>query len=102
VAKRAAASERISNEAEDQIREARKGLAEMNSTVSDAKASLEKMKANLALTELVTDAQNDDRNAFYELRKIAADPNNPLAQKAESAWKMGDVHRRADFVGGRR
>jgi hypothetical protein len=87
VAKKASAAEQLSKEAEEQINEARKSLADVNSTVSEARASLEKVQAVVSLTELITDAQNDDRNAFDELRKIANDPNNPLAQKADTAWK---------------
>ena len=87
MAKKASAAEQLSKEAEEQINQARKGLADVNSTISEARASLEKVEAIVSLTELITDAQNDDRNAFDELRKIANDPNNPLAQKADTAWR---------------
>jgi chromosome segregation ATPase len=87
VAKKASAAEQLSKEAEEQINEARKSLADVNSTISEARASLEKVQAIVSFTELITDAQNDDRNAFDELRKIANDPHNPLAQKADTAWR---------------
>ena len=87
VATKAFAAEQLSKEAENQIKEARKSLADLSSTISEAKASLEKVQAIASLTELVTDAQNDDRSAFDQLRKMADDPDNPLAKRADSAWK---------------
>jgi hypothetical protein len=87
VATKASAAEQLSKEAEEQINEARKSLADVNSTISEARASLEKVQAIVSLTELITDAQNDDRNAFDELRKFGNDPHNPLAQKADTAWR---------------
>jgi hypothetical protein len=87
VAQKASAAEEVSNEAADQIKEAKKGLADLNGTIAEAKQSLEKVQAVASLTELIADAQNDDRRAFDELRKIANDPNNPLAQRADAAWR---------------
>jgi hypothetical protein len=87
VAKTASAAEQLSKEAEEQINQARKSLADVNSAITEAKASLEKVQAIASLTELVADAQNDNRSAFDELKKLASDPNNPLAQKADDAWR---------------
>jgi hypothetical protein len=86
VAKKAFAAEQLSKEADDQIKEARKSLADLNSTISDAKASLEKVQAIASLTELVTDAQNDDRSAFDQFKKDGERSRQPA--RAEGRQRL--------------
>ena len=81
----------ISKQTDERVKvaltETNESLASMNGTISEAKVSLGKILAIVNLTELITDAQNDDRSAFDELKKIANDQNNPLAKKADTAWR---------------
>lgn len=85
IAKEATSAESATQEAERQIEVTKEKMKEFDSALQDAKSTLRKVQDNASLVELITEAQNDNRDAFDDLKRIAEDKSNPFSQRAASA-----------------
>jgi hypothetical protein len=54
--------------------------------IAELREKVEKQAGTIEFTVTAVAAQNDDRQAFDQLRKIADEKGNPLAARAEQVW----------------
>ncbi len=87
VAKEAKETKELSEELANKNEIAGKKLEDIDKTVQKASDTLTELEAILEFTATVTDAQNDDRQAFDKLKAWAEDKTYQFSQRAQRAWK---------------
>lgn len=85
IAKQATSAEAATAEAERQLDVTGKKLQDVDAALSAANNALARVQQTAELTDIVSDAQNDDRNAFNRLDRIANDDKNQFFSKAKEA-----------------
>ncbi len=73
--------------ADAQVSLARQKIDELDKLILSARETLKTLQSEAEFTELVSEAQNDDRHAFDKLKDISRDSTNPMAQKAGDMWQ---------------
>jgi hypothetical protein len=86
VAGQAAKAQQLSETAVAQTKQVDDRLDKINAVITDATATLEKLKQEEEFVGLVVAAQSDDRGSYDRLRKIADEQDNPFAKLAGQAW----------------
>lgn len=85
VAKQASSAKALSEAVEEQNSRARQKLDTLDKAIEDAAATLAHVKSEADFIQTVEAAQNDDRNAFDKLEKLAEDKNNQYSSSAVRA-----------------
>lgn len=86
VAAQAEQAQKLSQASQAQTTKAEQQLATLNKVITDATATLGKLKAEEHIVELIVSAQNDDRHAYDELYKISSEAGSPFSALAGNAW----------------
>jgi septal ring factor EnvC (AmiA/AmiB activator) len=86
VASQAAKAQQLSETAATQTKQVDERLNKINAVITDATATLEKLKEEEEFVGLVVAAQSDDRTSYDRLKKMADEQNNRFAQLAGQAW----------------
>lgn len=84
---------KITNQIQPKIEEADKSVWTLKGEIQTARGSLQKVEDTAAFLDVVTAAQNDDRQAFDKLRFWSNDPNfDRHVEAAKYWWSIVDAH----------
>ncbi|NHO33435.1 hypothetical protein [Acetobacter fallax] len=88
VASEATKAKELSETVVKQVMEAEKKLIALDAATNSAQVLLKSIKEDEDFTMAVIGAQNNDREMFDQLKKIAGDKSNKFSSRAYAAWNQ--------------
>jgi hypothetical protein len=86
VATQAASAKALSEQVVEQNKLAAQKLDTLDKAIKQADAALSDIKSAAEFIQTVVAAQNDDRNAFDRLEKLAQEKSSAFSERAHQAW----------------